>query len=296
MRWMLAVVLGGLLASPVAAQPCFAPAGWYRPIGITISITPYGIWGGYWAAPAWAYPPPWYGPPIVVAPPVVVVRPVQFVEAPARVLPAPQPVPDPFAGAKTEAAVERGEFVVIRPRKPGDAPPPAPLPPPKRVARPPEGPPADPKLRAAYEIAKAKEAFVAGLYGRALERLADAVKAEPTNPRPHFLMAQCRVARSEYAEAVAAIRDGLALTPDWPTKAFDLRELYGPAGVAFDEHLAELKAAAKADPSDATLAFLVGYHLWFLGDKAEAEKLFRGAVKQVRDPAVIEAFLKAKKP
>ena len=216
------------------------------------------------------------------------------VEAPAR--PAPQLLPDPFAGAKTEAAAERGEFVVIRPRKPGEAPPPAPPPPPKRIVRPPEGPPADPKLRAAYEITQAKEAFVAGQYGRALERLADAVMAEPTNPRPHFLIAQCRVARSEYAEAVAAIRDGMTLAPDWPTKAFELREFYGLAAPAFDEHLTELKAAAKADPGDATLAFLVGYHLWFLGDKPEAEKLFRDAVKQVRDTMVIDAFLKAKKP
>ena len=95
---------------------------------------------------------------------------------------------------------------------------------------------------------------------------------------------------------VAAIRDGMALAADWPTKAFDLREFYGPAAPAFDDHFTELKAAAKADPGDATLAFLVGYHLWFLGDKAEAEKLFRDAVKRVRDAALIDAFLKAKKP
>lgn len=304
---MMVAVIGGVLAdaAPVAAQPCFAPVGWCRHPGVTFAITGRhfvlnGAWGGYWAPPppVWGYGSPWYGygAPFVVTPPIVVVRPVQFVEPmQPPLLPAPLRLPDPPAGAWANAAADRGEFVVIRPRKPGDAAPPAPAPA-KRVVRAPEGPPADPKGRAAFEIAQAKESFVAGQYGRAMERLAEALKAEPTNPRPHFLLAQCRVARTEYAEAVAAIRDGLALAPDWPTKTFDLRAFYGPSAPLLDEHVAGLKAAAKADPADATLTFLLGYHLWFLGDQAEAEKLFRDAVKRVRDPSVIEAFLKAKKP
>ena len=88
----------------------------------------------------------------------------------------------------------------------------------------------------------------------------------------------------------------MTLAPDWPAKTFDLRAFYGPVATTFDEHLTELKTAAKADPKDATLAFLVGYHLWFLADKAAAEKYFREAVKRVRDTKLIDMFLNAKKP
>ena len=39
------------------------------------------------------------------------------------------------------------------------------------------------------------------------------------------------------------------------------------------------------------LGFLLGYHLWFLGEKAEAVKLFKRASRQVKDRTLIERFL-----
>jgi predicted Zn-dependent protease len=151
--------------------------------------------------------------------------------------------------------------------------------------------PADPKARAAFEVARARAAFAEGQYGRAAERLADAIAADPAAALPYFLLAQARTARGEYAEAVAAIRDGMKHAPDWPTFGFNLKELYGAAAVKFDAHLGDLRAAAAADPDDPAVGFLLGYHLWFLGEKAEAVKMFRKVSRQVLGNEVIERFL-----
>ena len=118
--------------------------------------------------------------------------------------------------------------------------------------------------------------------------------ADPASPRLHFLLAQARTARGDYAGAVAAIRDGMRRAPDWPAQKFDPRALYGPDAARFDAHLAELQRACALDPADPTVGFLLGYHLWFLGEKAEAVKLFRRAAKQVKDGVVIERFLVAR--
>jgi predicted Zn-dependent protease len=151
--------------------------------------------------------------------------------------------------------------------------------------------PKEPKPRAAFEVTQAKAAFAAGEYGRAAERLADAIAASPEEPLAYFLLAQARTARGEYAAAVAAIRDGMRRAPDWPATTFRLKELYGPNAAAFDEHLAELKQAAAAAPTDPTLGFLLGYHLWFLGEKAEAVRLFKRSSRQVKDRGLIEHYL-----
>ena len=72
---------------------------------------------------------------------------------------------------------------------------------------------------------------------------------------------------------------------------FNLKELYGPNAAAFGEHLGELRQAAAADPADPTAGFLLGYHLWFLGETAEAVRLFKRAARQANDNGVIERFL-----
>jgi predicted Zn-dependent protease len=191
-------------------------------------------------------------------------------------------------------AVRRGELLVVRPNGGGIAnklPEPEPGFARRGFAPEPAELPKDPKQRAAFEVTQAKAAFASGEYGRAAERLVDAIAASPEESLAYFLLAQARVARGEYAEAVAAIRDGMRRAPDWPATKFNLKELYGPNAAAFDEHLGELKKAAAADPTDPTLGFLLGYHLWFLGEKAEAVKLFRRAARQVKDRGLIERFL-----
>jgi hypothetical protein len=327
---MLAV-LGGLVlladGGPARGQVVLGPVGYtgwgHRGgVGFAFGGPKYivtGVVTGGVVAPLWgpAFGPwgyhggPWV-PPVVIGPSVVVVgytAPAPsggfyggFGSAGLYREPEPPPGPDPLARAKVDAAVQRGDLLMVRPNGGGvraaGAPAPRPAEPPAGFARQPgfapepAEVPADPKKRAAFEITRAREAFAAGQYGRAAERLADAAAAAPDEPLAYFLLAQARTARGEYAEAVAAIRDGMRRAPDWPAAAFDPKEFYGPNAAAFDEHLAELKKAAAADPADPTLGFLLGYHLWFLGEKAEAVKLFKRAAKQVKDAGIIERFLR----
>jgi Tfp pilus assembly protein PilF len=212
--------------------------------------------------------------------------------------PVPPPAHDPLAAARVDEAVRRGDLLVIRPNGGGVPALPRPADPPPGFARQPGGfapdpatVPKDPRQRAVFEVNRAREAFPVGEYGRAAERLADAIAASPDDPLAYFLLAQARTARGDYAGAVAAIRDGMRRAPDWPAATFNLKELYGPNAAAFDEHLAGLRKAAAADPNDPTLSFLLGYHLWFLGERAEAVKLFRRAANRVKDNEIIERFL-----
>ncbi len=132
--------------------------------------------------------------------------------------------------------------------------------------------------------------FAAGDYGRAAENFARAMAADPADARTYFLQAQAKFAAGQYAEAVARIRDGLARDPKWPAAKFDPTELYGDHPERFFLHLFALKKANAETPNQATLEFLLGYQLWFSGDKAEADKLFRAAEKRLAAPGPIALF------
>ena len=100
----------------------------------------------------------------------------------------------------------------------------------------------------------------------------------------YFLHGQARFAAGQYAEAAARIRDGLARDAKWPQSAFDPTELYGERPERFFAHRTALKKALAENPGQVTLEFLLGYQLWFSGEKAEADKLFRAAEKRLAAP------------
>lgn len=100
-----------------------------------------------------------------------------------------------------------------------------------------------------------------------------------------------QTAQARYAEAVATLRQGLTLAPGWPRLPFNLRELYGTDAEPFLIHLQELQETAAAHPDDPTLAFLLGYHLWHLGNKTEALQRLRQASQRARDNQFIEQFI-----
>lgn len=296
----LAVALGWLAADVGTARAQFG----YHP-GVAFSVggkhfRVTGVVGGWsgvvapgyysWGTPYWYAGPGWWQAPVVVFPPptVVVLQQPVVVRQPVVVpLEAFDPArSDPAAAARVDAKVKAGELLAIHPQaKPAEPAKPAAVRPPEPVV------PNEPKARVAFEVGRAREAFAAGQYGRAAERLADAIVADPAAPLPYFLLAQARTARGEYAEAVAAIRDGMRRAPDWPASGFNPKEFYGPAAAQFDRHLADLREATYAAPDDPAVGFLLGYHLWFLGEKGEAVKLFRRASRQARDNGIIERFL-----
>jgi hypothetical protein len=289
-----AAVAAGLLAGaarPAAGQFVVAGGyGYHSHASFGYGHTRFGFSAGFSAvsvAPVYPVFPYWGGygwPGYAVAP----------------VLAVPYAVPVPLDGWDVPADPPRrprrdDNFLVVRPKKADAAPavPAArpPLPAPAGVAA--GGPLAVPQAEAARQIALARAAFAADQYGRAAERLQAAIDADSTGPLAYFLLAQVRTARGEYAEAVAAVRDGMRHAPDWPDSGFRPAELYAGRADRLDAHLAELRAAVAAAPDDPTVGFLLGYHLWFLGRRDEAARLFRRVLPAVRDAGVVGRFLQS---
>ncbi len=248
-----------------------------------------------YAYPAWGWASPYYFPPpvVVIAPPVprVYVQPqARFVE-PREAFEALPPLPAPrdeLAQARVEAAVNRGELLVVLPNAKGNL---ARLPEPKPVVKPLPPIPKEPIALAAYRVQLARTVFEAGDVGRAAEQLEAASQLIPAEPLPYFLLAQARMARGEYAEAVAAIREGMKKNPDWPASKFRVKELYGKRPEWFDRDLRELRNASITNPNDPAVNFLYAYFLWFNGERDAAVKLFNKVNPLIREKGLIERFL-----
>lgn len=221
----------------------------------------------------------------------IVIKPKK--DQPLPPLPPPEPIPLP----EKAAAVREKPAPIIVPAIPKVVAPPRPAPPPKGVAFDPFAPKkpvvmekADPDL--GKEVARllklGKESFEGAEYGEAGEQFQRAIAADPKKPLPIFLKAQAAFAAGRYANAVIAINAGLALDKTWPASAFDPKELYGANPGRFNEHVAALRAVIAANPGEASLEFLLGYELWFVGEKVEARKWFNLAERGT--PGVSEAF------
>jgi tetratricopeptide (TPR) repeat protein len=153
-----------------------------------------------------------------------------------------------------------------------------------------EEPDPDPKKEALRLMKLGRVSFAAGDYGRAAEHFERASTADPADAVPYFLHGQAKFATGQYAEATARIRLGLARDPKWPVAAFNPLELYGGHPERFVLHLIALKKANIDNPGQVTLEFLLGYQLWFTGEKAEADKLFRAAEGRLPAPGPIALF------
>ncbi len=153
-----------------------------------------------------------------------------------------------------------------------------------------EVPDPDPKREAVRQVRLARAAFASGDYGRAAEHFERASASDPADARTYFLHAQARFATGQYADAVARVRDGLTRDAKFPAAAFDPAELYAGRADRYATHLAALRKAVADSPGQATLEFLLGYQLWFGGEKAEAEKLFRAAEARLAAPGPIALF------
>ena len=268
-----------------------APAYYYGP-------APYGI-----NQVTVLYPPPAAPPaPIIVnvAPRVLrlddlaMLDPDLRPDPPARPKPPP---PDPQLPGGRDAGVFRPLAPDNRDRAARPMPPEKPLPPPRL----PEGdlpkpvPPAvDPKAEGERQLKLGREAFAAREYGRATQRFRDMARGAPAEPLPYFLLGQSLFAAGRYPEAVAAIRAGVGLRPDWPNVRFPPRDLYGPNAADFNDHLRRLREALLLLPNDPDLLFLCAYQLWFDGRHDEARPLFQKARQTAADPAVIDRFLAAR--
>ena len=287
---------GGFIRRPVLVGPPFgvpfAPFPIYR-FNPFAPVVPVGFWGTPFVG-GWG---PGFGPSVVAVP----------VPVPVVVGNVPMDLPPLKNDAVLFPKTTNPEnFVVIVPRK-GD-PEPIPLPLPGKVAVPKIPAPLkpdplkpavpvkaevadpDPKKEAARLVKLGKAAFAAGDYGRAAEHFQRATTADPADGLAYFLHAQAKFAAGQYAAAVARIREGLARDPLWPNAPFNPPDLYGDRPERFVLHLIALKKTVAENPNQATLEFLLGYELWYSGDKVEADKLFRTAEKRLPMPGPIALF------
>lgn len=311
------VVLGLACASPAQAQFVYGGIGyhggyWFRG-PVFVPPVPFWGWGPGWAPgvgnPFFLPPPAGLGPPVIVVPPPIILA-GGLPNNPLAGNPFPiDPAPAPAVQANPVPPGARpGEFLVISPRRnvaqPGEVQPKLervvpPAPPPPRVD--PFAPPrdgnverveADPTKESARLVQLARKAFADGEYGRAAVQFDRAIRANKEESLPHFLKAQARFATGQYSDAVAAIRLGMRLAPDWPTSGFRPKDLYGVNAERFDAHLAALRRALADHPNQAALEFLLGYELWFTGDRPAATVLFRAAAKHSPGNPMIERFLR----
>jgi hypothetical protein len=312
---LLAVPAGGLEAR---AQLVLGfgpgPIGWSRtgygvapwPHHHSRSLVLFGFFGTPWFGPfvpAWA---PLASPTAVVVVPWIVQAP-----APARPLVNDnmdwqfngRPIAPPKARAPAAAAPARQPEERRQPERLA-APPPRPKPlepknipaPPARKIQPPGPAPLPPRVERervenAHQIALGKEAFARGEYGRAERRFQQAAAALPGDPLAHFLLAQARLARGHYPEALAEIQAGLRLRLDWPTVVFRPRDLYGTRSADYTAQLQNLAAALAQYPNDPDLLFLYAYQLWFDDRQWIAALLFGRSRQLAPDPGPSDRFL-----
>src|SRR5690606_7966627 len=71
--------------------------------------------------------------------------------------------------------------------------------------------------------------FQRGDYRKAVERYRKAESQADDIPDIYFRQGFAHMGAQQYAEAVSAMRKGLALNPDWPNAGFVLEELYPSA-------------------------------------------------------------------
>jgi tetratricopeptide (TPR) repeat protein len=239
-------------------------------------------------------PPPPPAPIIVIqAPPTIVLnsRGPDAPRQPELRVPETPPVPPPDRK--------------VAPTEPGkDSRPPIPdrdpTKEPKRPARKPDRdlprPPApeeDPREEHARLVRAGRQAFAGLEFGRAAQRFRQAVRLNPDEALPYFLLGQALLAQGNFHDAFDAIAGGMRRRPDWPTARFRPVELYGPQ---VDEYSALVRSTEKAlarHPLDPELLFLRGYVLWFDGRKEEARPFFRKALPGAANRDAIDRFLRA---
>jgi hypothetical protein len=154
--------------------------------------------------------------------------------------------------------------------------------------------PEKPEQDGADPLDLGKKAMAGREYGLAGHRFRQAALAAPRKALPHFLLAQALFALGKYRDALNAIHAGMDLKNNWPTEDFPPRALYKANAADFLEHLKRLEALVEKHPKDSVLLFVLGYELWFDGQRDKAVPLFRKAKQLAPNPEYCDRFLKAR--
>lgn len=120
--------------------------------------------------------------------------------------------------------------------------------------------------------------FKQGDYRDAADRYRKAESQAPEIPDIHFRLGFAQMGAGRYADAVAAMREGLRLKPNWPDSGFVLEELY-PTPEAKRNVFRQLHAHLNENPTDADAQFLLAVMQHFDGQTEAAELGFRRVVQ-----------------
>jgi hypothetical protein len=284
---------------PPTTFSVFPPVSMWTPFGWTPGFLPPG-WG---VGPGWGWG--WYPPPVIVLPPPAIL-PDNLVGPDGNPALGFEELPRPIEPQLPRGA-KPGDYIVISPKReaPGQIAPVV-----ERVASVPrpqvpafrfdpfaprfrvdaDRPELDPAKESSRLIQLGRDAFAAGEFGKAAEQFDRASAADPKLARAHFLKGQAEFAAGRYSDAVAAIRAALTLDPSWPTSTFDPKEPYGASAAVFANHIADLRKGVAANPGEASLEFLLGYQLWFIGERVEARKWFDAAASRLAEPGPLALF------
>jgi len=129
-------------------------------------------------------------------------------------------------------------------------------------------------------------------YSEANARYRKAAAAAPQLADGWFRQGFALVAMGRYDLAVQAIKRGLKFKPNWADSDFRLNELYGGNALTKSAHLDALAEAAKENPNDTDLLFLLGVLFHFDGKPDRAAPLLQRAKQLLGgDDAHLRGFL-----
>ncbi|MBX7168475.1 MAG: tetratricopeptide repeat protein [Pirellulales bacterium] len=114
--------------------------------------------------------------------------------------------------------------------------------------------------------------FAQGRYGEAQLRYRKAIEAAPAQALGYLRRAQALIAVGKFEAAADSLEQGLRLDPDFVKSRFRLQALYLDQGDDLTQHTERLRQATIASPDNADLALLLGWQLYFSGNKAAAHE------------------------
>jgi len=131
------------------------------------------------------------------------------------------------------------------------------------------------RIRADRLLSRAARYFSEGKYSRAIARYRDAIAKAPDYPEPHFQLAHAYVATRQFDLALKSSLTALELAATARRDGFSLEQMYQGGKLSREQHNAMLLDAARREPEDGGLLFLLGFTFHYGGRPLEAREYFR---------------------
>ncbi|MHC4781187.1 MAG: tetratricopeptide repeat protein, partial [Planctomycetota bacterium] len=120
--------------------------------------------------------------------------------------------------------------------------------------------------------------FTEGKYAQAAHAMGAAILKKPDDPLPYFEMGHALFAAGFFRHASRVLSLGIEIFPRWREVEMDLVTLFPLERRGdFDLRVAALKKVLEGGSRDGASFFLMGYVLYFSGDRGASKPLFEGA-------------------